>query len=99
MSAEQGQLVKIGTVAAQNICIALELDRAQAPAIERAIADEINAMSAHFTLAFADIQTQYEAETLKLKSTHRFVSENVWQVLSVSLGLMVLGAVVGYYFR
>lgn len=67
-SGDQPQIVKLGTVAAQNLALVLNLGEEHVAAIERAIADEINAVSAHFTLAFADVQTQYQAEVLKLKN-------------------------------
>lgn len=59
-------LMHIGAVAAYNIVAALDLPAAHVGTVEQAIKDEINAMSSHFTLAIADVQTQYEAEVLKL---------------------------------
>lgn len=60
-------LMSIGSVAAHNIAAFLNLPAEHVGTIEQAIKDEISAMSSHFTLAIADVQTQYEAETLKLK--------------------------------
>lgn len=62
-----GQLMTIGAVAAANIANALELPADKVPMIEQAIKDEIDALSSHFILAFADIQAQYELELNKLR--------------------------------
>jgi hypothetical protein len=98
--AAPGQLVDIGTVAAANIVKRLELATGKSEAeaaivtntVKRAIADEINAMSSHFTLAVADVQTQYEAEVLKIKSAFTYVKANkgvvaVWGAVVFLLGL------------
>jgi hypothetical protein len=61
-------LMSIGAVAAHNIAALLNLDVSHVGTIEQAIKDEIGAMSSHFTLAIADVQTQYESENLKLKT-------------------------------
>lgn len=61
-------LMSIGAVAAHNIAAMLNLDTKHIGTIEQAIKDEINAMSSHFTLAIADVQTQYELEVTKLKA-------------------------------
>lgn len=55
-------LMSIGAVAARNIALTLNLAEEHVGSIEKAIKDEISAMSSHFTLTFADIQTQYEIE-------------------------------------
>lgn len=76
--APQGQLVEIGEVAAANIVKRLRLDAGLPAAaaanivaeVKGAIRDEINAMSSHFTLAVHDVQTQYEAETVRLKAEY-----------------------------
>lgn len=60
-------LMHLGAIASHNIAQALALAPEAAATIETAIRDEINAMSSHFTLVFADIQTQYEVEVAKLK--------------------------------
>jgi hypothetical protein len=70
--AEQAQanpqgLMPIGVVASHNIAAVLGLDPKTVPQIETAIKDEINAMSTHFTLAIADVNTQYESELAKAK--------------------------------
>lgn len=65
-----GELIDIGTVAAHNIAQAIGAHEAAVPQIRNAIRDEISAMSSHFTLAVADVQTAYEVETNKLKSKY-----------------------------
>ncbi|HEV2551813.1 MAG TPA: hypothetical protein VGU20_31170 [Stellaceae bacterium] len=57
----------IGTVAAHNIALAIGAADEHVETIRNAIRDEIQAMSSHFTLAVADLGTQYEAEVEKLK--------------------------------
>jgi hypothetical protein len=93
---EEPQIVKLGTVAAGNIAMALNLGREHVSTIERAISDEINAMSSHFTLAFADIRDQYEVELAKVKSAFTFVAANKLAVIGASVALFVAGAVVGH---
>jgi hypothetical protein len=97
-------LMSIGTVASHNIAAALALPAESVPQIEQAIKDEINAMSSHFTLAIADVQTQYEVETLKLKKDYeKAVSDFVWlkankgKVAAVVAGVLALGALVGHF--
>lgn len=60
-------LMTIGAVAAHNIAALLNLDVSHVGTIEQAIKDEINAMSSHFTLAIADVNTQYEASIAQAK--------------------------------
>jgi hypothetical protein len=95
-----GDLADIGTVAAANVVKALQLDEHHIPLVKHAIRDEINAMSSHFTLAFADIQTQYEAAVYQAKleyqkaiGTFNFVKSNAFVVGVVSGSLISLGAV------
>ena len=100
------QIVKIGTVAAQNIVKRLGLAASAVDTVEKAIADEINAMSAHFTLAVSDLQTSFEAETLKLKAKFEadladvkaawnYVRGKPW-IVAAALGVaLVIGVVVG----
>lgn len=103
---DQPQIVKLGTVAAQNIALALNLSETHVSTIEKAIGDEVNAMSAHFTLAFADVQTVFEAETVKLKAKYelelaeiksgfKFVRENPRLVAAFSALSAVVGFAVG----
>lgn len=105
---DQPQIVKLGTIAAQNIALVLNLDEAHVDTIERAIGDEINAMSAHFTLAFADIQTSYDLEVAKIKSaselavkeiksTFSFIEANKWAVIGVTVAALLLGVLVGVF--
>lgn len=61
---EGGQLLSIGEVAGANIAAALGKPEL-AGEVTQAIADEINAMSTHFVLAFADIRTAYDDELAK----------------------------------
>lgn len=65
-----GQLMDIGTVAAHNIAGALGLAETAVPTVRNAIRDEVSAMSSHFTLAVADVQTHYETEVNGLKSKY-----------------------------
>ena len=95
VAAAPGQLVKIGTVAAANIAKALKLPEEAVQVVERAISDEINAMSSHFTLAVADVQTQYEAEVLRVKSAFTYVAANKWRVVAALAGVFAAGVVVG----
>jgi len=94
---EQGQLMSIGTVAAHNIAQALELPVERIPVIEQAIKDEVSAMSSHFTMAYADIQTNYEIELAKIKSTFTYLKAN-WGVALLFTGVVFFaGALVGHY--
>lgn len=114
--APQGQLVEIGEVAAANIVKRLRLDvglPAAAAAnivaeVKNAIRDEINAMSSHFTLAVHDVQTQYEAETLKLKAEYEkavaeitgafsYVKANWVKVAAVVSAVSAVAALVGHF--
>lgn len=78
MTDTQPAIVDIGTVAAANIVQRLKLDAGKpvdevkktVETVKSAIRDEINAMSSHFTLAVHDVQTQYEAETVRLKAEY-----------------------------
>lgn len=65
--AQPGMLMSIGAVAAHNLAQTLGLDEKAVPAIETAIKTEIDAMSQHFTLAYAEIQAQHEAAELTAK--------------------------------
>ena len=94
-AAAPGQLVEIGTVAAANIVKRLGLAETAVDTVKKAIQQEINSMSSHFTLAVADVQTQYEAEVLKIKSTFTYVKANR-SVVAYTLGFaFVFGLVVG----
>lgn len=92
-----GQLMKIGEVAAQNIAAATGMT-GHVKVIEQAIADEINAMSSHFTLAFADIQTQYEIDLKAIKSTYSFAKANWRNILKAAILVFLLGVGVGLLF-
>jgi alpha-D-ribose 1-methylphosphonate 5-phosphate C-P lyase len=93
--APQGQLMHIGQVASLNIARALSLGEDKAKVIEQAIKDEINAMSSHFTLAVADVQTQYEVELTKIRSTFSFIRERP----AVVGGIMALAFAAGFALR
>lgn len=93
--ADPTQLVDIGTVAAMNLAIALKLEPSTVPAIRQAIRDEINAMSSHFTLAFADIQANYEHELYKIGSAFSFVKSNKVAVGVTSVALLLVGVLIG----
>jgi hypothetical protein len=105
--AAPGQLVEIGTVAAQNIALAINVPAEHVPTIKKAIADEINAMSSHFTLALSDVQTQYEAEVYqakaafekevtKIKSVYSFVQANIGVLIGISAVVFALGVLTGF---
>jgi hypothetical protein len=106
-AAAPGQLVKIGTVAAANIVKRLGLAETAVDTVEKAIADEINSMSSHFTLAVADVQTQYEADTAKLKADYEkavvevksvftYVKANKVKVASVLGAVAAVAGVLGH---
>lgn len=97
-------VVDIGTVSAANIAKAINAHPDTIPWIKKAIADEINAMSSHFTLAFADIQTQYEAAVYQAKLEYQkaigafnFVKSNAFVVGLVSGSLVSVGALIGHF--
>lgn len=94
-SAATGQLMDIGTVAAHNIALALQLGDEHVATIKNAIRDEIQAMSSHFTLAVADLSTQYEVDVAKIKSAFTYVEANVGRVIAVLAAVFALGVVVG----
>lgn len=89
-------LMSIGTVAAHNIAAAVGLDASHVGTIEQAIKDEINAMSSHFTLAVADVQTQYEVEVTKIKSVYKFAEENLGKLIGIGVVLYGFGFATGY---
>lgn len=94
--AQEGGLMSIGSVAAHNIVAFLNLDAKHVGTVEQAIKDEISAMSSHFTLAIADVQTQYEVEVAKIKSTFNYVKANKALVSGVLTGVSVVSAIVGH---
>lgn len=65
------EVVSLGTVAAQNIAARLGIENPkEIDDIRIAISDEMNTMGSHFTLAFADIQAQYEHNVLEAKKSY-----------------------------
>lgn len=68
MAQESGELMDIGTVAAHNIANVLGLGEDKVAEIRQAIRDEISAMSSHFSLAVADVQSSYEVELNRIKT-------------------------------
>lgn len=94
-TAANGQLMDIGTVAAHNIALALQLPDEQVPVIKNAIRDEIQAMSSHFTLAVADLSTQYEIDVAKIKSAFTYVEANVARVAAAAAAVFFFGVGVG----
>lgn len=90
-------LMSIGSVAAHNIAAFLNLDAKHVGAIEQAIKDEIGAMSSHFTLAIADVQTQYEVEVAKIKSDFVWMEENAWKVGVVAAFVFLFGIAFGKF--
>lgn len=95
--ASPGGLMSIGEVASRNIAQSLGLQPESVKTIELAIRDEITAMSSHFTLAIADVQTAYEIEVAKVKSEWTFI-ENNQGLVAVVLGIaLVVGFVSGAF--
>jgi len=94
--AAPGQLIDIGTVAAQNIAKRLSLPAEQVGTIKTAIVDEINAMSSHFTLAVADVQNQFEIEVNRIKSEWSFVKANPVKVGVAGAIAALIGFVIGH---
>lgn len=103
---DQPQIVKLGTLAAQNIALALNIDEVHVPVIEKSINDEINAMSSHFTLAFADVRDQYEVAVARLeatfvddvtaiKSSFNWFRENRGMAIAVGVLLLAIGVAIG----
>lgn len=116
VQANAPQIVEIGEVAAANIVKRLKLAAGKPEAevakvvteVKNAIRDEINAMSSHFTLAVHDVQTQYEAETLKLKAEYEkavaeitgafsYVKANRGKVAAVLSAVAVVAGFVGHF--
>jgi hypothetical protein len=107
MAEQPGQLMSIGYVAAHNVAQSIGKPEL-ANELEQAIKDEINAMSSHFTLAFADIQNEHELVQRKLKAeydaavaeiqaTWTYVRGNRLTVAAVLLGTLALGVVLGHF--
>lgn len=90
-----GEIREIGEVAALNIVQVLDLPKDSVKKVQRAIADEIQLMSSHFTMAVAEAQTHYEADVLKIKATWSFVEQNKAKVFIAAVGLFSIGALVG----
>jgi len=74
--------------------------------VEGAIRDEIQAMSSHFTMAVADVQTGYEVELRKIKegsdavladikSTYNYVKAHWATIGAAALALLAAGFAVG----
>lgn len=110
------QIVEIGEVAAANIVKRLKLDAGKPEAevakvvteVKNAIRDEINAMSSHFTLAVHDVQTQYEAETLRLKDKYdeavaeltgafNYVKANRGKIVAAVLAVAAVAGFIGHF--
>lgn len=90
-------LMSIGSVAAHNIAAILNLPAEHIGTIEQAIKDEINAMSSHFTLAVADVQTQYEVEVAKIKADFNWVKANKGKIAGVLSAALSAGFAVGHF--
>lgn len=90
-------LMSIGAVAAHNIAAVLNLSTEHVGTIEQAIKDEIGAMSSHFTLAVADVQTQYEVEVAKVKSDFRWAATNKAKIAAVVSAVGLIGALAGHF--
>ena len=67
-----------------------------APKIERAIKDEIHAMSSHFTMAVSDLEFATQAEMKKIRGTFSFVHDRP-VMASILAGVpFVVGLVIGH---
>ena len=95
--ASSAGLMPIGAVAAHNIAALLNLPQEHVGTIEKAIKDEISAMSSHFTLAIADVQTQYEIEVAKIKSDFVWLKANKPKVAAVLGVLSMVSAFIGHF--
>jgi hypothetical protein len=102
-----GELIDLGTVAAANIARSLGLGEDKVGAIRDAIRDEIAALSAQFTLAFADISAAHELkeerlrrayndQVYEIRSAHRFVEDNLFPVLTVLAAVFAAGSLATY---
>lgn len=100
MVAKAEDIHPIGRIAAANIAASTGLD---AKLVEQAIADEIQLMSSHFTMAFADIQTNYEAELLKLKRSVAgrvaALSQHKGAIALIAAVLIGVGVAIGVLVR
>lgn len=103
-----GQIIDIGTVAAHNIAQAIGVGEEHVEAIRQAIRDEISAMSSHFTLAVADVETHYEVEVNKLqtkfaadvaaiKADFVWLKANKLKVTAVAAVVVFVGALIGHF--
>lgn len=93
-TAQPGQLVDIGTVAAANIVRALDLPVEKTLVVRNAIRDEISALSSHFTMAISDVQTNYELDLAKVKAEWSFVKNNKALVIGALTFAVLWGALV-----
>lgn len=101
-AAPRGQLIDIGTVAANNIAVALGLPGSSVPTVRDAIRDEIRAMSEHFTLVVTDMTNQFEIQThdfatkvAELKSGYRYAREHKFALLAWNAATVVVGFLLG----
>jgi hypothetical protein len=90
-----GEIREIGEIAAMNVQKALSLPESSVKAIQKAMADEIQIMSSHFTMAVADVQTTFEAEVLKIKADFVWVQANKAKIAVVSLIVFAVGYLAG----
>src|SRR5579862_7263735 len=105
--AQPPEIRPIGAIAAQNIAQATGMT-GHVKEIEQAISDEIQLMSSHFTMMFAEAETTYEANLLKLKTqfeaeVSKFqaaflaVWQNKWLLAGVAAIIFASGIVVGRF--
>ena len=90
-------LMSIGEVAAQNIVKALSLPETAVKTVEGAIRDEIQAMSSHFTMAVADVHTDFEVQLAKIKADFVWLKANRVKVASAAAALLTVGALIGHF--
>lgn len=95
--AQAGGLMSIGSVAAHNLAATLNLPASSVGTIEQAIKDEIGAMSSHFTLAVADVQTQYDIEVAKIKSDFVWLKANKPKVVAAVAVVLAFGIGFGHF--
>lgn len=96
-----GTIVPIGHLAANNIHQALKARGIDAgvEAIEAAIKDEIQMMSSHFTMAFAEIEAQAQHDLLAVKHSYAGLVArawaNKWVVAGAVAAVFAVGVVIG----
>jgi len=100
----QGELIDIGTMAARNLVAALEL---KGENVEKTVRDsirmEIGAMSTHFALAHAELETAYEANVLRLRNEYKlavvWLEQRKTSIIAVVSTTFLLGVLAGHFVK